>query len=145
MVAADMREDSWKEAMPVGGTAVVVMEGVSMYFRRKELVKLLADLKAQFSEVHLLMDCYSVFGAKASKYKNPINQVGVTTVYGLDDAENLAAEAGFRCTAEHDLTPKSMILQLRKEEQSIFRLFFAGKMARKIYRLYEFDAKKEPA
>lgn len=145
MVAADMRTDAWKEELPAGGTAIIVMEGVSMYFRRKELVKLLAELKAQFSEVHLLMDCYSVFGAKASKYKNPINQVGVTTVYGLDDAENLAAEAGFRYTAEHDLTPESMILQLKKREQGIFRSFFAGKMARRIYRLYEFDTKKEPA
>ena len=33
----------------------------------------------------MLLDVYTVFGAKASKYKNPINDVGVTTVWGIDD------------------------------------------------------------
>lgn len=35
------------------------------------------------------MDCYTTFAAKASKIKNPINDVGMTTVYGIDDPKIL--------------------------------------------------------
>lgn len=142
MVGADIREESWKTEIPAGGTAVVVMEGISMYLRREELVKLLRGLKEQFSEVYLLMDCYSTFAAKASRYKNPVNQVGVTTLYGLDDPALLAKEAGICYRREHDLTPETLIRQLDRREQRIFNLLYAGKMAKSIYRLYEFDTKK---
>ena len=137
MVAADMRQEDWKTQIP-GGRAIVVMEGVSMYFRSEELEWLLKSLKAYFDSVMLLMDCYSTFGAKASKYKNPINEVGVTTVYGMDDPGLLAVKTGLEYVREHDLTPLTMIAQLTAVERIVFSNLFAGKLARRIYRLYEF-------
>lgn len=145
MVGADVRRESWKREIPSGGRAVVVMEGVSMYLRRQELVQLITALREWFSEVHLLMDCYSVFAAKASKYKNPVNEMGVTTLYGLDDPQELAKETGFAFLGAHDLTPETMIRQLTKGEQTMFHLLYAGKTAKSLYRLYEFEAKNEPA
>ena len=138
MIAADMREESWKQQIPAGRKAIVVMEGVSMYFRAEELEKLLKSLKEHFSEMHLLMDVYTNFGAKASKYKNPIHDVGVTTVYGMDDPKVLAEKTGLRYAAEHSLTPLPMIAQLSAGERIVFSNLFAGKFARRIYRLYEF-------
>lgn len=138
MIAADMREDSWKTLLPRGGSAIVVMEGVSMYFRPEELENLLRSLKQQFDKVTLLMDCYSVFAAKASKYKNPIKEVGVTTVYGMDDPAALAEKTGLRLVQEHDLTPLQMIAQLSPWERIVFSNVYAGRMGRKLYRLYEF-------
>lgn len=140
MVSADMRTEAWKKDIPSGGTAVLVMEGVSMYFRREELETLLIALRGWFSEVYLLMDCYSTLAARASRYKNPVNQVGVTTLYGIDDPKILAGETGLFYRKEHDLTPDSMIRQLRKGEQAVFNILFAGKLARGIYHLYEFEA-----
>ena len=35
------------------------------------------------------MDCYTVFAARASKYKNPVNEVGVTRLWGVDDPRKL--------------------------------------------------------
>lgn len=138
MLPADMRQEGWKASVP-GGRTIVVMEGVSMYFRPEELTALLRQLGEEFEQVTLLMDCYTVFAAKATKYKNPINEVGVTTVYGMDDPLALAEATGFAYTAEHSLTPQHLIGQLSKREQLFFRSLFAGKMARKIYRLYEFQ------
>ena len=66
MISGDLREDSWLRDIP-DENAVVVMEGVSMYLRPEELEGLLRALKNHFSSVHLLMDCYSTFAAKASK------------------------------------------------------------------------------
>lgn len=139
MVAADMRQDSWKREIPAGTEVIIVMEGVSMYFRPEELVKLLKELKSHFSRLYLLMDVYSDFGAKVSKYKNPINDVGVTTVYGMDDPQKLAEQTGLRYITEHPMTPKAMIDQLSSGERAIFSRLFAGSFARKIYRMYEFE------
>ena len=140
MIGCDLREDFLKE-IPAGGTAIVVMEGVSMYLTCQERLALLKALRDHFDTVHLLMDVYTVFGARASKYKNPINDVGVTQVYGLDDPTEPEKDTGFGFVREQDMTPDAMIGQLPKSEQKVFRLFFAGKTAKKFYRLYEYESR----
>lgn len=140
MISADLREDGWLNQIP-RGRAVVVMEGVSMYLTGGERLALLKQLTAHFTEVRLLMDIYTVFAAKATKYKNPINAVGVTEVYGFDDPRDLEKGTGLYFLKEHDLTPETMIAQLPRAEQGFFRLMFAGRMAKRIYRLYEYGTK----
>ena len=137
MVGSDLRAD-WLKEIPGGGAAIVVMEGVSMYLTTQERLDLLKRLTGHFSEVKLLLDAYTVFAAKATKYKNPINEVGVTQVYGFDDPREPENGTGLRFRKEHDLTPAALIEKLPKAEQGFFRLMFAGKMAKKIYRLYEY-------
>lgn len=141
MIASDIRSPDYLHVLPREGAAVVVMEGISMYLQPRELQAVLQNLKAHFEEVFLLMDCYTVFAAKASKYKNPINQVGVTQVYGLDEPEVLAKAAGLSYVKAWDMTPQSLIAQLPKGEQGIFRKLYAGGISRKMYRLYEFHAR----
>ena len=141
MLGGDVRQKNWLEAIPKGGTAVVVMEGVSMYLTVPELLALLKQLSGHFDSAVLLMDTYTVFAAKATRYKNPINEVGVTQVYGFDDPLILTEKTEFRFAGEHSLTPDAMIAELPRREQRFFRTMFAGKMAKKIYRLYEYKAK----
>ena len=124
--------------IPSGGTAIVVMEGVSMYLTPEELNALLENLKGHFGELHLLMDCYSTFAAKASKFKNPINEVGVYRVYGLDDPESISC-LSFR--KEWDMTPEALIAQLPQGDRRLFRKLYAGGFARKLYRLYEYEGR----
>ena len=137
MVEADLREMGWLASVP-RQRAVVVMEGVSMYLTAAERRALLKALGEHFSHMELLMDCYTELAAKATKYKNPINEVGVTEVYGFDDPRELEQGTGLRFVKEHDLIPEAMISELPKREQGFFRLMFAGKMAKSIYRLYEY-------
>lgn len=139
MIGMDARDPAMFDRIPSGGKAVVVMEGLSMYLPRQALLDLLARIANHFASVQILMDCYTQFGAKASKYKNPINEVGVTTVYGLDDPLILADGTGLSFLAEHSLTPDDLIRQLKPWEQTIFRSLFAGSMAKKIYKLYEYE------
>ena len=139
MLGADLRSD-WLREVPAGGKALVVMEGVSMYLTGEERLDLLKKLTEHFSEVKLLLDAYTVFAAKATKYKNPINDVGVTKVYGLDDPEKLAEECVVAFLCEHDMTPEALINELKGAEQFIFRSVFAGAFARRMYRLYEFQS-----
>ena len=137
MIGCDLREDFLKE-IPAGGTAIVVMDGISMYLNPEQLQSLMTRLCNRFEQVSLLMDCYTEFAAKASKYKNPINDVGVTKVYGLDDPKILESDRlTFR--QELDMTPDDLINQLAGAEKLIFRKLYAGAVARKMYRLYEYQ------
>ena len=137
MVGSDIRQKDWLSEIPGGKTAVIVMEGISMYLPPEELKAVLKRWKSHFGEVRILMDTYTVFAAKATRCKNPINEVGVTEVYGFDDPRELES-SGITFLREHSLTPDRLIQQLPWLEQVFFRRMFAGKLARKIYRLYEF-------
>ena len=136
MLGTDVCAPDYLEQI-AGKNAIVVMEGISMYLQRDALTALLTRLARHFGSVSLLMDCYTEFAAKASKYKNPINDVGVTEVYGLDDPK-LLESGGLNFRQEHDMTPEDLIDQLQGMEKTIFKKLYAGSVARKMYRMYEY-------
>lgn len=144
MLGVDMRTDEWKQHIEAGQDAVIVMEGVSMYFQPEELNGLLSNLAGHFTSVKILMDCYTERAAKVSKYKNPINDVGVTVVYGYDNPEELAQKSGLRFVKEYDMTPQKYIDELQGLEKKIFQKLFAGKISKSMYRMYEFEKKESP-
>ncbi len=113
-----------------------------MYLTNEELGSLLLALQSQFSNVLLLMDSYTVFGAKASGFKNPVNDVGAKIVSGIDYPEILEQNEGIRFVRELDMTPSGLVDELSGFEQIFFRLMFAGKAAKRIYRLYEYKINK---
>lgn len=140
MVSGDLREGEWLDAVAESHCAIVVMEGVSMYLTDARRRALFAMLGARFEKVHLLVDCYTEMAARFSRYKNPINDVGVTQVYGLEDPHALE-EAGFAFLGEQDMTPADYIGQLQGMEQRIFRKLYAGSFSKKLYRLFEYEKK----
>ena len=137
MIAGDVRENSWLANIPKAKHAVVVMEGVSMYLSCDELNSFAANLCAHFEQVDLLMDCYTTFGAKMTKIRNPINDVGVTNVYGIDNP-TLLNHDNFTYIAEHQMTPQKYIDQLKGLEKFVFAKVYTGGLSQKLYRLYQF-------
>ena len=137
MLAFDASKSELVEKLPDAKTVIVVFEGISMYLRNEELNAFVRALDKKFPQIHMLLDVYTVFGAKASKYKNPINDVGVTTVWGLDDINVVIAGTQFKCDAEHSLTPENLVNQLPPFDRGFFKFLFTGSFYRKIYRLYE--------
>lgn len=140
MVAADIREEAWLKEIPAGCQAIVVMEGVSMYLAPEEYRALCASLRHRCGEISLLVDCYTQLGAKASKYKNPVQDVGVTRVYGVSDPEELAEGTGLSFVKEHEMTPQALIDELKGGEKFLFRHLYGGTVAGKLYRLYEYKS-----
>lgn len=137
MLPCDLRREGWAEQIPHSKRAIVIMEGVSMYLSPEELRSVLGAISDRFDRVALLMDCYSTLAARMSKYKNPINDVGVTTVYGIDDPR--AAEAGgLLYLGEREMMPQHYINELHGMEKRIFAGLYAGGFAKKLYRLYEY-------
>lgn len=136
MLAADVRSADWLSQVP-SENAIVIMEGVSMYLTPEELRQTMEQIVSHFASVRLLMDCYTEFAAKASKVKNPINDVGVTEVYGMDDPK-IMEESGLSFVTEYDMTPADLVDELHGMEKSIFKIIYAGGIAKKMYRLYEY-------
>ena len=137
MLAGDVREKGWLTAIPERGTAIVVMEGVSMYLSIEEMQALAENLCAHFEKVELLVDVYTSFAAKMSKHGNPIKGVGVTKVYGIDNPQ--AYEIGeFVFAKEHTMIPQKYIDVLKGFERFIFAKLYAGGFSKKLYRLFEY-------
>lgn len=139
MIQADVRGNDFIKALPKGKNAIAIMEGVSMYFELDELKDLLMELESSFDKVNILMDCYTVFAAKASKYKNPINDVGVTKVYGIDNPKILEEKTNIIYVKEHEMTPDVYVGELKGMEKVIFKKVFGGSFSKKMYRLYEYS------
>lgn len=124
-------------SLPDAPCAVVVLEGLSMYLSNPQLADMLRIFSEKYREVYVLMDVYTAFGARASKYKNPVNDVGVSTLYGVDSISQLLQGTGFSLAAEHSFTPEPLVNELTGFDRCFFQKMFTGKLYRKIYRLYE--------
>ena len=138
MISCDVRDLSGLDSVTACERVAVVMEGVSMYMSESEIKALLLAICGRFESVSVLMDCYSVFAAKMSKYKNPVKTVGVSEVYGIDDPKTLEV-GGLYFKSELDMTPKKYIDELKGTEKFIFEKLYSGKFARKLYKLYEYS------
>ena len=114
------------------------MEGIGMYLTTAELRRLTADLCAHFDEVNLLIDVYSPFAAKMSKYRNPVKDVGVTKVYGIDRPEVLQNDT-FVFVKEQEMIPKKYVNELKGMEKFLFASLYAGGLSKKLYRLFAYQ------
>ena len=137
MIAEDVRNRVWLTGIPETTSAIVVMEGVSMYLTLEELQLVTQNLSNHFEHIACLIDCYTTMAAKLSTRRNPINDVGVTEVYGIDEPK-LLQHGDFVFTKEHAMTPEKYIDELRGIERHIFRKLYAGNFASKLYRLFEY-------
>lgn len=137
MIAGDARDCKWLTTIKESNSAIVVMEGVSMYLTVAEMRHLMDSLCAHFENITLLVDCYTVFAAKMSKRRNPINDVGVTEVYGIDDPQVYqGGELTF--VKEHTMIPQKFIDELKGFEKFIFAKLYAGGISKKLYCLFEY-------
>ena len=144
MLALDASDPAQIGLLPDAASVIVVLEGLSMYLTNDQLKQFLLTLKKKKKKIHMLMDVYTGFGARASRYKNPVNDVGVTVLYGVDDIDSLISGTRFRLAAEHTFTPKALVNKLRPAEKVFFKILFTGRVYRKIYRLYELAVEDQP-
>ena len=140
MSALDASRPEQIESLPDRDTAIVVLEGLSMYLTNSKMNGLLQALDKKYQTLHVLMDVYTEFGVKASNYKNPVKDVGVNKLYGINDIESIIHGLRIRFVKEHSFTPKALVDELAPLERLFFKMLFTGKLYRKIYRLYELES-----
>ena len=137
MIAGDARDCKWLTTIKENKSAIVIMEGVSMYLTIDEMKNLTDSLCSHFESISLLVDCYTSFAAKMSKHRNPINDVGVTGVYGIDNPKSYQS-GKFTFVKEHTMIPQKNIDELRGFERFVFAKLYAGGFSKKLYRLFEY-------
>ena len=115
----------------------MILEGISMYLSKEQLRGFLEALQKKYRVLCILMDIYTEFGAKASKYRNPVNDVGVTKLYGIDSMEEVIGGLGLRAVREHSFTPPALVNELKPVDRTFFKVLFTGRLYGKIYRLME--------
>ncbi len=140
MLGADIREDNIFSLLPDGDNAIAIFEGISMYLTNEELKNILLALSKKYKNLSVLLDCYTTFGAKMSKIKNPVKSVGVKNVYGLKNYKVLEENTSLFFIKEHSLTPNELIDELKGFERFIFKNLYAGKASKKIYKMYEYKS-----
>ena len=140
MIAGDARNCKWLTSIKENKAAIVVMEGVSMYLTADEMTSLTDQLCAHFEKLALLVDSYTSFAAKMSKKRNPINDVGVTEVYGIDHPHAYQGKQ-LAYVKEHTMIPQKYVDQLTGLERLVFANLYAGEFSKKLYRLYEYQKK----
>ena len=111
-----------------------------MYLNPDELRSLLSALCDKYRGISLLVDCYSPFAAKMSKIKNPVNDVGVTEVYGIGSPAELEIEGKLRFTHAGEITPSYLVNELSSAEKFIFSVLYASSASKKLYKLYEYES-----
>ena len=139
MLSADIKGGMFIHALPKAQRAIVILEGVSMYLTNEELKQTLATLNEHFLHLSVLIDCYTPFAAKISRIKNPINEVGVSKVFGIKSPKILEENTGLTFLTEHEITPPYLINELHGFEKFIFKHIYAGKLSKKLYKLYEYQ------
>ncbi len=137
MIAGDVRDGNWLTSIPEKKCAIVVMEGVSMYLTIEDMRNLTDSLCTHFEKLSLLVDCYTSFAAKMSKHRNPINDVGVTEVYGIDEPQDYQSEK-LAFAKERTMIPQKYIDELKGFERFVFANLYAGSFSKKLYRLFEY-------
>ena len=140
MIAGDARDCGWLTAIEEKKSAIIVMEGVSMYLTVDEMRNLVDSLCAHFEILMFLVDAYTSFASKMSKQRNPINDVGVTEVYGIDEPQAYQTEE-LVFVKEHTMIPQKYIDELKGLERFIFAKLYAGSFSKKLYRLFEYKKK----
>ncbi len=139
MQELDASEPAQIAKLPDSKTAIVILEGLCMYLSKEQLHNFFQALQEKYDELYILADLYTEFGAKASKFKNPVNDVGVTQLYGIDDLSEVLKGLRICFKAEHSFTPPRLVNELRPAERAFFKLVFTEKVCRKIYRLVELE------
>lgn len=144
MIPTDAKNTNWITALQ-GKNAIVIFEGISMYIGFSDMQNILKKLTSQFDSVKILMDCYTEKAVGMSKYKNPVKEVGVNSskLYGCDDPKTFEKATKLMFKQEHNMTPVCLIAQLQGIEKFIFKKLYAGKLAKSLYKIYEYESKKE--
>ena len=137
MIVGDVRDCEWLATINEKKSAIIIMEGVSMYLTIDEMNNLTARLCTHFQSISFLVDCYTSFAAKMSKYRNPINDVGVTEVYGIDNPQSYQNDK-LIFVKEHTMIPQKYIDELKGFERFVFAKLYAGGLSKKLYRLFEY-------
>ena len=140
MIGCSVMDYKWLNEIETNDNILIVAEGLLMYLSEEEVRKLIHQIENKFQEVHLLFDSYSKKGVKASKIKNPVNQMNAKVKFGIDNPEDLLKfNEKLVYIDTHIIKRKANNLPILTK--FIFNNIYCGRLSQSIYKIYEFKIK----
>ncbi len=141
MIGSSVTDFKWLEQVEKNSNMLIVAEGLTMYLLEEEMKMLIGNIKEIFGDVHLLFDAYTKKGVRASRIKNPVNQMDAQIKYGIDNPkEFLLLDECLEYVATHLI--KYDDNNLHGITKFIFNNLYCGKISQSLYKIYEFKLKR---
>lgn len=141
MIGSSVIDFKWLKQIDNSENILIVMEGLTMYLSEEEIKKLITQINKKFGDVHFIFDAYSKMGVKASKIKNPVNQMNAEVKYGINNPKELLSLNDKLEFVETHLIKKDDN-NLHGLKKFIFNNLYCGRISQSIYKIYEFNLKK---
>lgn len=142
MIGKSVNDLSWLDEIDIDAQSVlIVAEGLTMYLSEQELQQLLNGINNKFSNVNIVFDAYSQKAVKASKYKNPVNQMNANIKWGMDNPDEfIKLNENLEFIREDVIKYKES--NLKGITKIIFENLYCGKISERYYKVYEFKINK---
>lgn len=142
MIGSSVLNYNWLNEIKECENVLIVAEGLTMYLEKEEIKELLNQINKRFNNVHLIFDAYTNKGVKYSKIKNPVNKMNAQIKYGFDSTEEfLSLNPNLKHIKTHSIRKEDN--NLKGLIKFIFNKLYCGKIADSLYKIYEFDLKRE--
>ena len=138
MIGCSVLDYKWLNNIRNDENILIVMEGLTMYLNEEELKELILQINDRFSNVHLIFDAYSKKGVRASKYKNPVNQMKAKVKYGFDNPDDFL-KLNYKLKHIETHLIKQDKNNLHGLTKFIFNNLYCGKTSQSLYKIYEFS------
>lgn len=137
MIGKSVTDLTWLQDIKECEEILIVAEGLTMYLSEEEIKDILVAINNKFKNVTLIFDAYSKKAVKASKIKNPVNQMNAQIKYGLDKMEDfLKLNSNLKFVNDYVIEYKEE--NLKGLTKTIFEKVYCGKIAQSYYKIYEF-------
>ena len=137
MIGKSVTDLTWFEDIKECEEILIVSEGLTMYLSEDEIKDILVAINNKFKNITLIFDAYSKKAVKASKIKNPVNQMNAQIKYGLDKIEDfLKLNSNLKFVNDYVIEYKEE--NLKGLTKTIFEKVYCGKIAQSYYKIYEF-------
>lgn len=141
MIASSVLDYKWINEIEKNKNVLIILEGLTMYLSVNEIKELINEIHAQLGSVNLLFDAYSLKAVKASKIKNPVNQMNAKIKYGMDTFEDfLKLNKNLEFIDTHLIKKDNN--NLHGLTKIIFNNLYCGKISQSYYKIYEFKLNK---
>lgn len=140
MISSSVTDFSWLDKITYSSENVLIIaEGLSMYLSENDMKNLIENFRNKFSECTFIFDAYSVFAAKMSKYKNPVNAVDAKIDFSMSNSGILETD-NVKCVLNNDIILEEYVKELKGIDRIRFK--FMGKAGKNMYRIFGYGIKE---
>lgn len=136
MIASEVTDLRWLEAVEESGPACIIAEGLLMYLREEQVRSLFLSLQARFPGSEIAFDAYSRLTARSVANHPSLKHTGARIQWGIDDAREIEAwGVNIRVMEEWHFSESPDVSCLGPAYRLLFRVMGSLPAAKRAHRL----------